>query len=439
MIQRSKLHPHPDNPRKDLGDLEELRESIKEHGIMQNLTVVPEDDNFENFRILIGHRRYAASEGILYELPCVIVEGLSDREQVGIMLCENMQRADLTVFEQAHGFQLMLDLGDTVETISEKTGFSEATVKHRLEINKLKKSSINTAQEYFQLSIGDFIELEKIKDVKQRNKILEEVDSSTELKDEVRRYCEEQIREANVKKYLALFKSLGWNESKEYFYGDKWNDIKGMTKIDLSEPYNDETIKASSTRISEPIYYRFSGNWFVEFAIKKPVDKKEKKKTKEERLAEARQKQATVIDGARIEICDLYYKFIIQIPEKRISALTDKDCKNLMSKLFELLISLEGSMNGFKHYYNIKTHADIKNLTEDFQSFDILQKMMILIWSELSSSYQNKLTEWNFTKNMRVLEAHQTLYAVLTVFGFKLDDNYKSIIEGKSDIFNVKI
>ena len=41
MLPRELLHPHPDNPRKDLGNLEELKESIKAHGIMQNLTVVP--------------------------------------------------------------------------------------------------------------------------------------------------------------------------------------------------------------------------------------------------------------------------------------------------------------------------------------------------------------------------------------------------------------
>lgn len=41
MLKRSQLHPHPNNPRKNLGDLEELRDSIRAHGIMQNLTVVP--------------------------------------------------------------------------------------------------------------------------------------------------------------------------------------------------------------------------------------------------------------------------------------------------------------------------------------------------------------------------------------------------------------
>lgn len=438
MLNRSQLHPHPDNPRKDLGDLEELRESIKEHGIMQNLTVVPTDDNLDDFRILIGHRRYAASEGILHELPCVIVEGLSDREQVGIMLCENMQRADLTVFEQAHGFQMMLDLGDTVETISEKTGFSEATVKHRLEINKLKKSAIDEAQQYFQLSIGDFIELEKVKDIKKRNEILGAVDSSRELKDEVERYLDRIVRNENSKKYLALFKSLGWKESKEYFYGDKWKNINGMTKVDLSEPYNDENIKTVTARITEPIYYRDS-SWFIEFAVKLVENKKEKKKTKADLMEEARKKQTAELDGLRIEICDLYYKHITQIPEKRINDLTDKDCRNLMTRLCQVLIDLNGSMHDFKHYYNVKTNVDTKNLTKDFPSYDILQKMMLMVWAELSSSYSNKLVEWNFTKNTKILAAHKELYSILTVFGFKLDADHKAIIEGTSELYNVKV
>lgn len=68
MIPRAQLHPHPDNPRKDLGDLKELADSIAEHGIMQNLTVVPEGDGLVDsgeYKILIGHRRFAASEGVL--------------------------------------------------------------------------------------------------------------------------------------------------------------------------------------------------------------------------------------------------------------------------------------------------------------------------------------------------------------------------------------
>ena len=57
-----KLFPHPDNPRKDLGDLTELADSIKANGIFQNLTVVPADDSYETFTVVIGHRRLAAAK-----------------------------------------------------------------------------------------------------------------------------------------------------------------------------------------------------------------------------------------------------------------------------------------------------------------------------------------------------------------------------------------
>lgn len=53
------------------------------------------------------------------------------------MLLENMQRSDLTVYEQAQGFQMMLDLGESISDISEKTGFSETTVRRRVKLLEL--------------------------------------------------------------------------------------------------------------------------------------------------------------------------------------------------------------------------------------------------------------------------------------------------------------
>ena len=118
-IPISQLKPNPDNPRKDLGDLTELTESIKKNGVMQNLTVMPDTDG--KYLMLIGHRRMAAAQAAgLDELECRIVDEMSRNEQISIMLTENIQRNDLTVLEQAESFQLMLDLGDNVETIAEK-------------------------------------------------------------------------------------------------------------------------------------------------------------------------------------------------------------------------------------------------------------------------------------------------------------------------------
>ena len=444
MLKRSQLHPHPDNPRKDLGDLEELRASIKEHGVMQNLTVVPEDDNYENFRILIGHRRFAASEGILFELPCVIAEGLSDREQVGIMLCENMQRSDLTFLEQAHGFQMMLDLGETVETISDKTGFSEATVKHRLEIAKLKKKSIDTAMESFQPTISDYIELERVKDLKERNKILEDAESSSDLHYSVQAYVDEQNRKKNAKKYLELINSLGWKESKEYFYSwgpdAKWEEIKELSKIDLEKDYDDSAIQAFAGKNTRPVFYRFDG-YYLTFAFKNAQKKVEKKKTKQELLEEARKKNTAILNDTRTVICDRYYEFINEIDDvKEFKELSDKQRVKFMGRLFEVLVDLESYLSTFEHTYNIRSKNDLKDLKKDYEGMpDALQRLMIHVWAALASSHSNNFVDWNFTKNMKVLNAHQQLYATLYHFGFRLNDEYKSIIEGKSDLYTAKV
>ena len=152
MIPIEKLHPHPDNPRKELGDLTELADSIRAKGVFQNLTVVPFEDDY---RIIIGHRRRAASElAGLTHLPCVIVD-MTPKEQVETMLLENMQREDLTPYEQAQGFQMMIDMGDTVEEIVQKTGFSKKTVKRRLKMAELDQSVLREVSAR-QISMEDF-------------------------------------------------------------------------------------------------------------------------------------------------------------------------------------------------------------------------------------------------------------------------------------------
>lgn len=184
MLPVDMLHPHRDNPRKDLGDLTELAESIKANGVMQNLTVIPireaEPDSTSHFRytVIIGHRRLAAAKlAGLTEVPCVITH-MDRAKQLSTMLLENIQRNDLTVYEQAQGFQLMMDMGSTVKEISALSGFSEKTVKHRLEIAKLDGSKLKLANEDRQLSLADFAELEKVEDIKKRNELIDYIGTS---------------------------------------------------------------------------------------------------------------------------------------------------------------------------------------------------------------------------------------------------------------------
>ena len=177
MLPVAELHPHRDNPRKELGDLTELAESIKANGVMQNLTVIPieeaePDTDRQGYTVIIGHRRLeAAKRAGLNEVPCVITH-MDRAKQLSTMLLENIQRNDLTVYEQAQGFQLMRDMGSTVKEISALSGFSEKTVRHRLEIARLDGVKVKNVSEERQLSLAEFAELEKVEDIDERNKLL---------------------------------------------------------------------------------------------------------------------------------------------------------------------------------------------------------------------------------------------------------------------------
>lgn len=173
-IAIEKLHPHPDNPRKVLGDIDELADSIKANGILQNLTVVPMNDDWTEFTVIIGHRRLAAAKQAgLTELPCAVVE-MSEKEQLSTMLTENMQRSDLTVYEEAKGCQLLIDLGDTVAEIAEKTGFSASKIRRRVKLCELDEEAFKESQ-IRQPTLADYDRLNQIKDIETRNKLLESI------------------------------------------------------------------------------------------------------------------------------------------------------------------------------------------------------------------------------------------------------------------------
>lgn len=175
-IAIDRLFPHSDNPRKDLGDLSELAASIKASGVLQNLTVVPDEpDNPDTeYTIIIGHRRYAAAKiAGLTELPCIVVE-MSEREQLQTMLVENMQRSDLTTYEQAQGFQMMLNMGDSVAEIAEKSGFSQTTIRRRVKLLDLDRQKFQKAESRG-ATLGDYLELDKLDSPEDKNKALDAI------------------------------------------------------------------------------------------------------------------------------------------------------------------------------------------------------------------------------------------------------------------------
>lgn len=221
MLPIGQLRNHPKNVRKVYADIDDLADSIRTRGVMQNLTVVPapgHEEDLDLFYVVIGNRRLqAAQKAGLAKLPCSIAFNMPEREQISIMVTENMQRSDLSLIEQAEGFQLMLDLGETVQTIHEKTGLSETTVRHRLKLSELGVDQIRKRQareekeseRYFQLNIKDYEYLEKIKSVKQRRDILDKAENSSNLRWRVDAELKAQQQEEELKKFGKDMLKLG--------------------------------------------------------------------------------------------------------------------------------------------------------------------------------------------------------------------------------------
>ena len=217
MVPVDQIEPHPDNPRKDVGDVTELAESIKKNGIFQNLTILRTPNENGKSTVIIGHRRLAAAKlAGLKEVPCMVVE-MDKKEQIATMLLENMQRSDLTIYEQAQGFQMMLDLGETKSEIAEKTGFSETTVRHRLKLLELDPEEFRKAEER-QPKLTDYIELEKLNDPGLKSKALKTIGTSNfqwTMESCKRQQREKNLREEWLEYIDKLFVKTDWDPDRE--------------------------------------------------------------------------------------------------------------------------------------------------------------------------------------------------------------------------------
>jgi ParB family chromosome partitioning protein len=132
-IPISSIFPNPEQPRSEFGDLTELTESIKEKGVLEPLLVRPTDDG--KFMIIAGERRWRASQlAGLEEVPCIEMD-VDDKGLAEIALIENLQRKDLTVWEEADGLAALKEkFGYTQDEIAQKISKGRTTVTELLTI-----------------------------------------------------------------------------------------------------------------------------------------------------------------------------------------------------------------------------------------------------------------------------------------------------------------
>ena len=439
-IEAAHIRPHPENPRKNLGDLSELVESIRKNGVLQNLTVIPVEGEPGEYMTLIGHRRYAAgTQAGVEKFPCQIAENLTPREQMSIMLEENMQRNDLTIWEQANGFQMMLDLGETEESIAEKTGFSKTTVRHRLNIAKLNQKVLQEKEkdECFQLSLKDLYELEKIPDVKTRDKILKESTSSNNLAQKARSVAEEIKRKEREKAYIKLCKAEGINPAPEGAvneqYSRKWEKVK---EFELDKEVKDK-LGCKTQAAKEELFYVV---WWRTFTIIKKKGKEKKELSEYELQQKARDKRKRQIKAMQKEMSAERADFVKLAIEKKFKPENEK-LEAVLERLFGVIVQCGSWMNeqvmlkfltGETSLYG-KTDEEKEAYEKQRDGIGLIYKMMIYASSGVADK---DLAEWNASYYTGNGKAVMALDEILALFGFSYSkEEFYKLAEGSHDLY----
>lgn len=467
MISVSHLHPHPDNPRKNLGDLTELRDSIKANGLLQNLTVVPftmTDEEYaaacEDYRknptaekqelinrvssgsaqhyvVIIGHRRLAAAkEAGLSTVPCAVVE-MTPQEQIETMLTENMQRTDLTVIEQAEGIQMVLDLGISVKDLAKNTGFSESTIRRRKNLLKLDRKELEAAEGRGG-TLKDYIELEKIKDKDRRNEVLKTIGTSNFGNRLMTARDEEKTIEGlmKVEKEIAAFAqkiAFAETEGKKYirtFYRWYYDELHVPDKDDTSNYYytvdNEGTIDMDIRLYTD---------------LPEETEEEQEKDDRCERAEEWLEKMDHEDKAASERFYQLRKDFVSKLSQKEIQS-------NLYTAIITLLNNIGKAVNG--DIYNIMglevndtgyaIYVKDEEQLERYINIHEYKALFLFAWGKIDNYHRKSaLHDWDedyedgkyiIERNKNNLNGLVKVYEFLEDFGYETSDEENDYLGG---------
>ena len=442
-IKLSQLKIHPKNIRKEYEGIDELAQSIRENGIMQNLTVVPDKDEEGTFFVVIGNRRLtAAREAGIEAAPCVIIEDMSDRDQVMTMLTENMNRKDLKIYEEAAAIQMCFgDFGFGIEELEKKTGLSKTTIYHRLNVAKLDAKLLvkRAKDEEFNLTLADLYALEKVESEKKRNQILKEARDSRDLALKAEWAAREELEEKNEKEIVFLCKALGIKpapkEAENNFYG-KWDEVASYSLTEKPPK------KMKITGDEEVFYLR---RYHTLYIIKK------KSKKKDERLAAA--EEAAKVKARKERELKKKYKALYEEMGEFVRKQFEDDTPTLTfsskggsavvfdASIWEFLMSKE------RHFsYKDVVEAMLgepywsSNLTDEDRAAAMEKaKVLPAVWQRLGLAYTSlkelRLQEWDGTYRKSAGEQLKKFVGILQQLDYIVDDEMIALMNGEHELY----
>ncbi|MCH9648083.1 MAG: ParB/RepB/Spo0J family partition protein [Deltaproteobacteria bacterium] len=215
MVSLTAIEPDPKQPRHSMGNLDELVASIRSKGVLEPILVrsLPADEvgassSNVSLRIISGERRYrAAQEAGLSEVPVIEME-VSEQEALEIALVENLQRKDLTPFEEADGYQALAEIHDyTHEQIASAVSKSRTVVTESLSLLRISPRVRDISQALGIHSKSVLLEILKADSEEEMIALLEAVDSQGLSRDDLRKkFRQSQTKSGAQRKKPYVFK-----------------------------------------------------------------------------------------------------------------------------------------------------------------------------------------------------------------------------------------
>ena len=226
-IKLSELRVNPYQPRQifDEDALNELTESIKEHGVFQPIIV---KKSIKGFEIIAGERRVRAAKMAGLETIPAIIRDFSDEEMMEIALLENLQRENLTVIEEAHAYKMLLDnLGITQDDLAKKVGKSRSHITNIVGLLRLPED-IQKLVNKGTISMGHARALSKLEDEDEMHTIADKI-----VRENINvRDIEELTSDINIKKTNKIKREPKINE---YKYVEDLLRDKLDTKVKITD------------------------------------------------------------------------------------------------------------------------------------------------------------------------------------------------------------
>ena len=433
-IDVDKLVPHPKNPRLEVGDVSELADSIKKNGVLQNLTVVPFGGVGDGrYTVIIGHRRLVAAKlAGVKELPCVIAD-MDEKEQIETMLIENMQRRQLTPYEEAEGFQLMFDFGGDIHTVAERTGFSETTVRNRMKLLRLDKEAFKKSQGK-NISLNDYLAVAELEDEDARKEVLEKAGTNNftwylnRAKDEEERKVNSAAFIRQLEKYAERIDVEADDYDEEY-----WDEHYCRSIWNFAHP-----VEIDPDEYSDGADYYFDDSHDTVKIYRVAEDEKSENEPSPEaieaiRKEKERRERYQKLKEVNERAFELRKEFV-----KTFTPKTETDLQVIAE--FELFSANRGAYDIFSKLGDI-FGVEIKHSDDDNKQFieivhdskiKTFRALLISAWYKIDSVY---ISAYDYNGKYRNNDNLAYIYNYLSLLGYQMSDEEKAYLDGTHELF----